>query len=570
MAAGCLVLYLTGASGYDLLTDDEMRYAEAGRRMVESGDWVVPEYNGYPRYQKPILFYWLQATAQGILGSSPWSARLPTAVAGTLLVLLMAAVAGQVWGQRAGWWSGVVLAVMAGIVLLSRMVMTDIVLLLFLQAGLGAFYVAQLREPPQRGPWYLAMWTAFAFGFLTKGPIAYLLPFAFLVPWLAVRGELLATVRESRILRGLMILLIVAGPWYLAAHIVTEGDFSRHFFVTENLGRFLTNVNPHDAPPFLYFLILIPLTFPWAGLLPQVVRHALRQPLRGPFRDALPVLLVWQAALVFVVFTLSRTRVWTYTLPMLPPLALLIGRWIADRVGNSSTDAKPMRPALWVFLTVALLLGIGSVFLRAEHLPDVVRDARLIWQIRLLAGLLVVLSLLAVLTDQRHRMTATLTLLSLGALGFYLTAAFTVIPTVDELLRKPVRRAAEMIRRHRANVIVTCHVHELGLNFLTGERVVLHWRTHTADDLADFLRGPGRIFVLIASERWHEYEGLQLYVWDRNPRFVLAANFPPESLLEPAGNTDLVTHATTASEEERAVSKVPGSVERSGLDESAR
>src|SRR5262245_42157850 len=44
LALGCLVLYLTGASGYDLLTDDEIRHAEAGRRMIESGDWILPEY----------------------------------------------------------------------------------------------------------------------------------------------------------------------------------------------------------------------------------------------------------------------------------------------------------------------------------------------------------------------------------------------------------------------------------------------------------------------------------------------------------------------------------------------
>src|SRR5262249_34684416 len=63
-AAACLFLYSIGGAGYDLLTDDEIRYAEAGRCMVESGDWVIPQFNGYPRYQKPILYYWLQALAQ--------------------------------------------------------------------------------------------------------------------------------------------------------------------------------------------------------------------------------------------------------------------------------------------------------------------------------------------------------------------------------------------------------------------------------------------------------------------------------------------------------------------------
>jgi len=528
LAIGCLGLYLVGASGYDLLTDDEMRYAEAGRRMVESGDWIVPEYNGYPRYQKPILFYWLQALSQAMFGTTAWAARLPTAVAGTLLVLLIASLARELWGYLAGVCSGVVLAVMAGVVLLSRMVMTDIVLLLFIQAALGAFYVAQLRHPSERRRWYLAMWTALALGFLTKGPIAYLLPAAFLLPWLVVRGELLAVLREIRPAWGLAIALLVAGPWYVTAHLVTHGQFTHHFFITENVGRFLTNVNPHEAPPFLYFLILIPLTFPWAGLLPQVVRTAMTAPLRGPFREAIPLLLLGQAVLVFVVFTLSRTRVWTYTLPMLPPLALLVGRWIAQKLANPSPADRPLRPASWAFFAVALLLAVGSGFVSADHLPEAVRHADLLFQVRLLAWLLVSLSLLVIVTDYLGRLARSLTVLVVGTVVFYLTATFTVVPTVDELLREPVRQAARQICEQRANVVVTCHVHELGLNFLTGQRCILHWRTHKPEDLADLLEGPGRVFVLIDPGRWHEFEALPLHVWDWNRRFVLAANFPPD------------------------------------------
>src|SRR5262249_15545365 len=149
---------LAGAAGYDHLTDDEIRYAEAGRQMVESGDWIIPEFNGYPRYQKPILFYWLQAFAQGTLGRTPWAARLPAALAGTFLVLLVALLGKILWGQRGGLWSGIVFGVSVEIVLLSRMVMTDVVLLLFVQCGLACFYLAQLTPRNRRGAWYLLMY----------------------------------------------------------------------------------------------------------------------------------------------------------------------------------------------------------------------------------------------------------------------------------------------------------------------------------------------------------------------------------------------------------------------------
>ena len=110
---GCLVLYLASNQSYDLLTDDEARYAESGRRMVESGDWIIPEFNGYPRYQKPIFFYWLQALAQALFGSTLWATRLPTALAGTGVVLMTAALGKALWGPRAGFWTGVALATCA-------------------------------------------------------------------------------------------------------------------------------------------------------------------------------------------------------------------------------------------------------------------------------------------------------------------------------------------------------------------------------------------------------------------------------------------------------------------------
>ncbi len=88
LALGCLILHLTGSGGYDLFTDDEIRYAVAGRRMLETGDWVIPEFNGSPRYQNPILFYWLQATSMAIFGAHPWAARIPAALAGTGVVLM--------------------------------------------------------------------------------------------------------------------------------------------------------------------------------------------------------------------------------------------------------------------------------------------------------------------------------------------------------------------------------------------------------------------------------------------------------------------------------------------------
>ena len=74
--------------GRPAITDsDEAFYAQAGREMVETGDWTTPRYNGGYRFEKPVLFYWLVALAYLAAGAGELAARAPSALAGLGLAL---------------------------------------------------------------------------------------------------------------------------------------------------------------------------------------------------------------------------------------------------------------------------------------------------------------------------------------------------------------------------------------------------------------------------------------------------------------------------------------------------
>src|SRR5947209_17842055 len=83
LAATILFLNLS----YPLIEPDEGRYAEIGREMLTSGDWVVPTLNGRPYLDKPPLFYWLLAGSFELFGVSARAARLVPALAALLTVL---------------------------------------------------------------------------------------------------------------------------------------------------------------------------------------------------------------------------------------------------------------------------------------------------------------------------------------------------------------------------------------------------------------------------------------------------------------------------------------------------
>ena len=84
MALAAFVLFFQlGTRG--LSEPDEGRYAEVGREMVASGDWLVPRFNGIEHLSKPPVTYWLIAASLKAFGVNEWAARLPVAIAALVL-----------------------------------------------------------------------------------------------------------------------------------------------------------------------------------------------------------------------------------------------------------------------------------------------------------------------------------------------------------------------------------------------------------------------------------------------------------------------------------------------------
>jgi 4-amino-4-deoxy-L-arabinose transferase-like glycosyltransferase len=555
LAAGSLALYLAGAGGYDLIDGDEVRYAEAGRQMLVTGNWLLPQYNGEPRYQKPVLFYWLEALSQGLFGSNAWAARLPAALAGVGLVLLTASLGKALWGKRSGLCSGMALGLTGAMVLASRMVLTDGVLLFFIQGGLTCFCLAQRSESEREARNYTRlMYVSLAMGVLTKGPVALILPAAVIGAWLALRGEGRRVLPRLRLLEGAAIVALVAGPWYAAAHLRSGGEFTRHFFLYEYLTRYTTNVdtNPAGEPVLFYWLLLPALAFPWFGILPQAVRDGVRARLRSAnFGEAAPWFCLLQVAVVMALFTFSRTKIWTYTLAVYPALALLLGRWMAqlkdeggrmkdespdpDRIHPSSfrlhpsrrRGATPFSGVLWPIAQVALALAIGATFLPSEYLPVELRAggfpqaARVcLWTFAAVGGVLLA-------ADRMASPGVALGLMGAGIGAGYLALYLALFPAIDRIWNEPVREVARALRDCPGAATVTYRLHELGLNYQARVSRVEEVRPRALPLLAQRLAGAQPLFVVTAPNHAGDLQGLRFYPWGRNARFVYGANVPP-------------------------------------------
>jgi len=327
LAVACLAAVLLFPKlSYPLVEPDEGRYAEIGREMLRSGDWIVPRLHDRPYTDKPPLLYWMIALSLQTFGMHTWAVRLVPAGAAFLTVLATFWFGSRMLGLRAGFLSAVALGLMVGFVQSGRFLMTDGVLTLFETLCLGMAYEA-CRESRLRWSWWLASAACCALGVLTKGPIALVLMGVPLVAFLWLNKDY-ARVRLVHWAIFLGLTCCLAAPWYIGM-IVREPDFAWQFFVEHHLLRFF-GPEYHDEPIWFYVPVVVVACFPWSLLFVPLVKLLFnRAPDLGSLRPAALGFLVLWAGWCLLFFSLSRGKLPTYILPAMPALALLLG-WYFD------------------------------------------------------------------------------------------------------------------------------------------------------------------------------------------------------------------------------------------------
>lgn len=351
-----LALSIPQAALLPLLDRDEPRFAEASREMLQSGNFIVPTFNGAPRYAKPPLTYWCQALAYTIFGENAFAARLPSLLATAATACLLMTWGTRLGSAQMGLGAGLSYAFCLQTVQQGRVATADALLIFFMTlTAFSGWLIMHPRTPGKnRCACYVVLTLGLAGGFLAKGPEAWL-PLSPLL-WCARGME-----------RGLSAKIIASFPaslalvllWAIPACIETHGDYWR-IGLSEGVGeRMVTGLQGHGASTFGWYLIGLPLYFllfwlsalPWS---PLIILH--RKKLFDTWRlDLADTYLLLNAALIFLIFTLMVTKLPHYTLPAFPFLALVLAkRW--KEIGNSSgyfTELGWMSAG--VFLVVALV-----------------------------------------------------------------------------------------------------------------------------------------------------------------------------------------------------------------------
>jgi 4-amino-4-deoxy-L-arabinose transferase-like glycosyltransferase len=338
-----------------LFDRDEGAFSEATREMAESGNYISTTLNGEPRYDKPILTYYVQLVGVTILGWNEWGLRLHSALAASLWVFFVWGFARQEWGETTGWVAGLITASSLWVSVMGRAATADALLNLFL--ALSLFDLYRFWRTRRKGPLYrVFLWAAL--GFLTKGPVAVVVPLAAAFLLALFRGQLSRYLKAIFNPIGWLIFFGVAGPWYAAIYARDGQAFIDGFFLRHNLNRFADTMEGHGGALYYYVLVTLVVVLPYSSLLLKSLGR-----LKQAKRYDLDLFLWLWFGFVFLFFSVSSTQLPHYILYGATPLFLLMARYRED-LKNSFLALLP------AFLMVGLLFFLPDIWRMVEPRMD--------------------------------------------------------------------------------------------------------------------------------------------------------------------------------------------------------
>ena len=382
------LLYFFRLGSYPFSDPDEGRNAEIAREMIVTRDWVTPRLNGVNYFEKPPLVYWATALSEKIFGLNEWAVRAVPALFALWGVLLTYSAARRLYGRDPGLASAVVLGTSLLWFAIGHIPILDMAVSVLMARALFAFIIGvqESATPPPgsaicaRRLCFYKLYASMALATLAKGLIGFLVTGAVMFLWLLIFNQW-KRLRPLYLPSGALLFLIIAAPWHVLA-AQHNPTWVHRYFVFEHFERFLTTAASRTGPWYYFFGIVIAGLIPWTGFLWPAVRDSVRD---GPFdglraswakrnENSVAWFLITWVAFIFFFFSVSKSKLPPYILPIFPALAVLIGTWLARAFAENA--AARLRVGLGVFaftnglLAVALCVAVARpalVKLTPEH-----------------------------------------------------------------------------------------------------------------------------------------------------------------------------------------------------------
>lgn len=331
--------------------------------MLDRGDLIVPTFNYQLRTDKPPLHYFFMMAAYSVFGVNEFSARLFSAIFGMLTVLSTFFFTRKFINESAAFWSAIVLLSSIQVITQFHLAVPDPYLIFFFSTALFLGYTFYIEKKPF---WIYLAYACIGLAILSKGPIALALSGGILILFLLWQKQLtLKTIIAFKPLHGLLIILLIALPWYIAVHIITNGEWTSGFFMKHNVGRFTNTMEGHGGSFLLIPLFIIGGLFPFSIFIFQALAFCWKHRDKSFLAFSVVVTLV-----VIIFFSFSRTKLPNYPAPAFPFVAVLIGFFLSEFNVIMKKHKAVLSYALYILIAIAMPIAVYIVLEDVMLLPE--------------------------------------------------------------------------------------------------------------------------------------------------------------------------------------------------------
>ncbi len=363
-----LIAFVPHIGDTHLFDWDEVNFAECAREMIETGDYTTVRIDYKPFWEKPPLFFWLQVLSMRTFGINEFAARLPNAIAGALVLVVLFLTGKKMIDEKFGIFYAMSYfgAWLPFIYFKSGII--DPWFNLFIYLGIY-FLMLVYMEKSGRIKNIVLSALFISLAVLTKGPVGLLiLGLTYLFVLVFYHGIKNIISFKEILLYGILV-MIFGGTWFLILVLQGKGDVIVDF-INYQIRLFSTQDAGHGGPFFYHFVVLLIGFFPFSLFAIKGMTRSVKRKLQGNQVVAYNWMMVlfW---VVIILFSIVKTKIIHYSSMTYYPLAFFSALAFYKMTDEEYRKAKWYR-ILTVVIALLWSIGIAMLPLVEVHKQDII------------------------------------------------------------------------------------------------------------------------------------------------------------------------------------------------------